>query len=275
MSASDTSPVPRYRSLLDLNDRGFVVLGAGQGIGRQAAHALAQFGARVLCVDTDAERGDAVAVEVGGSSLVADVTKRDDVERIFREAPGRLGNVSGVVDIVGIARLKPLRAFDDAAWDEQFDVVLRHAFLTLQVGASALKEAGGGTITFVGSMAGLRTVRDQVVYGTAKAALHHLVRSMAVELAKDRIRVNAVAPGFIRTPRLEVILASDQWRLVEQAIPMGYAAQPHEVAAPLLFLASDFSSHVTGQVLSVDGGLGNAAALPPLRFGTPASPRNG
>jgi NAD(P)-dependent dehydrogenase (short-subunit alcohol dehydrogenase family) len=275
MSASDTSPVPRYRSLLDLNDRGFVVLGAGQGIGRQAAHALAQSGARVLCVDTDAERGDAVAVEVGGSSLVADVTKRGDVERIFREALGRLGNVSGVVDIVGIARLKPLRAFDDAAWDEQFDVVLRHAFLTLQVGALALKEAGGGTITFVGSMAGLRTVRDQAVYGTAKAALHHLVRSMAAELAKDKIRVNAVAPGFIRTPRLEVVLASDQWRLVERAIPMGHAAQPYEVAAPLLFLASDFSSHVTGQVLSVDGGLGNAAALPPLRFGTRAGAGNG
>jgi NAD(P)-dependent dehydrogenase (short-subunit alcohol dehydrogenase family) len=275
MSASDTSPVPRYRSLLDLTDRGFLVLGAGQGIGRQAAHALAQCGAEVLCVEIDAERGGAVAVEVGGSSLVADVTKRGDVERIFHEARGRLGRISGVVDIVGIARLKPLRTFDDAAWDEQFDVVLRHAFLTLQVGASALKEAGGGTITFVGSMAGLRTVRDQAVYGTAKAALHHLVRSMAAELAVDKIRVNAVAPGFIRTPRLEVMLASDQWRLVEQAIPMGRAAQPYEVAATLLFLASDFSSHVSGQVLSVDGGLVNAAALPPLRFGTPTGAGNG
>jgi NAD(P)-dependent dehydrogenase (short-subunit alcohol dehydrogenase family) len=275
MSLSDTSPVPQFRSLLDLNGRGFVVLGAGQGIGRQAAHALAQSGARLLCVDADAERGGAVATEVGGTAMVADVTQRGDVERIFREARGPLGNVSGIVDIVGIARLKPLAAFDDSAWDEQFDVVLRHAFLTLQIGAAALKEAGGGTITFVGSMAGLRSVRDQAVYGTAKAALHHLVRCMAAELAKDKIRINAVAPGFIRTPRLEVILAPDQWRLVEQAIPMGRAAQPYEIAAPLLFLASDLSSHVTGQVLSVDGGLGNAAALPPLRFGMPSGTGNG
>jgi len=118
-------------------------------------------------------------------------------------------------------------------------------------------------------------VRDQAVYGTAKAALHHLVRCTAVELAKDMIRVNAVAPGFIRTPRLEVILAPDQWRLVEQAIPMERAAQPYEIAAALLFLASDLSSHVTGQVLSVDGGLGNGAALPPLRFGAPTGAGTG
>ncbi len=270
MSASDSIPVPQYRSLLDLKDRGFVVLGAGQGIGRQAVHALSQCGAKLLCVDADAERGEAVAAQVGGTAIVADVTKRGDVERIFAEARTRLGGVSGIVDIVGIARLKPLRTFDDAAWDDQFDVVLRHAFLTLQIGAAAVKEAGGGTITFVGSMAGLRSVRDQAAYGTAKAGLHHLVHCMAAELARDKIRVNAVAPGFIRTPRLEVILPPDQWRLVEQAIPIGHAAQPYEIAAPLLFLASDFSSHVTGQVLSVDGGLGNETALPPLRFEAPA-----
>jgi NAD(P)-dependent dehydrogenase (short-subunit alcohol dehydrogenase family) len=181
-----------------------------------------------------------------------------------------LGAVSGIVDIVGIARIKPLAAFDDAAWGEQFDQVLRHAFLTLQIGAAALREAGGGTITFVGSMAGLRAVREQVAYGTAKAALHHLVRSAASELARDRIRVNAVAPGFIRTPRLEQILAADQWQLIEQAIPLARAAQPHEIAAPLLFLASELSSHITGQVLAVDGGLANEAALPVLSFAKPA-----
>ena len=273
MSTFDTSAVPDFGSLLNLHDRGFVVLGAGQGIGRQATHALAQSGAKLLCVDSDATRAERVAHEVGGTASTGDVTKREDIERIFREARERVGGVSGIVDIVGIASLKQLDAFDDAAWTAQFDVVLRHAFLTLQIGAAALKETGGGTITFVGSMAGLRSVRDQAVYGTAKAALHHLVRCMASELARDKIRVNAVAPGFIRTPRLEVILAPDQWRLIEQAIPLGRAAQPYEIAAPLLFLASDLSSHITGQVLSVDGGISNEAALPPLRFGPPAGSR--
>lgn len=256
--------------MLELAGRGFVVLGAGQGIGAAAAHALAQAGATVLCVDTDERRAQAIAHEIKGHACRADVMQRADVERIFREARDRLGTVTGIVDIVGIARIKPLAAFDDAAWGEQFDQVLRHAFLTLQIGAAALKQAGGGTITFVGSMAGLRAVRDQVAYGTAKAALHHLVRSAAAELARDGVRVNAVAPGFIRTPRLEQILAADQWKLIEQAIPLGRAARPHEIAGPILFLASELSSHVTGQVLTVDGGLANEAALPALTFAKPA-----
>jgi 3alpha(or 20beta)-hydroxysteroid dehydrogenase len=269
MTEVDNSTVPAFASLLRLEGRGVVVLGAGQGIGRQVAHALAQCGAQVLCVDSDAVRGERVAAEVGGSALTADVTRREDVERVFGEARLRLGRVQAVVDIVGIAMLKPLAAFDDAAWDSQFDVVLRHAWLTLQIGGAALREGGGGSMAFVGSLAGLQSVRDQVAYGTAKAALHHLVRGMASELARDNIRVNAVAPGFIRTPRLEVLLAPDQWQLVEAAIPLGRAALPYEIAAPLLFLVSDLSSHVTGQVLAIDGGLGNQAALPPLRFGRP------
>jgi NAD(P)-dependent dehydrogenase (short-subunit alcohol dehydrogenase family) len=258
----------QYLKMLELKGRGFVVLGAGQGIGAAAAEALAQAGATVLCVDNDEGRGEAIARKVNGHACCANVLKRADMERIFREAQARLGAVTGIVDIVGIARLKPLAAFDDAAWDEQFDQVLRHAFLTLQIGAKALKQAGGGTIAFVGSLAGLRAVREEVAYGTAKAALHYLVLSAASELARDRIRVNAVAPGFIRTPRLEQMLG-DQWALVDQAIPLGRAAQPHEIAAPLLFLASELSSHVTGQVLAVDGGLANEAALPAITFAKP------
>ena len=266
-----TGAATQYLKLLDLKGRGFVVLGAGQGIGEQAAHALAQAGASVVCVDNDSGRAEAVAQDVHGHACRGDVTQRSDMERIFGEAKVRLGAVTGIVDIVGIARIRPLAAFDDTAWSEQFDQVLRHAFLTLQIGAAALKEAGGGTMTFVGSMAGLRAVRDQAAYGTAKAALHHLVRTTASELARDRIRVNAVAPGFIRTPRLKQILAADQWRLIEQAIPLGRAAEPYEIAAPLLFLASELSSNITGQVLAVDGGLANEAALPVLAFGKPAA----
>jgi NAD(P)-dependent dehydrogenase (short-subunit alcohol dehydrogenase family) len=269
--AATVHAIPQYLKLLDLTGRGFVVLGAGQGIGEQAAHALGQAGATVMCVDNDAGRARKIAQDVGGYACRADVLARGDMERVFREAKEQLGAVTGIVDIVGIARIKPLSAFDDAAWSEQFDQVVRHAFLTLQIGAAAVKEAGGGTITFVGSLAGLRAVRDQVAYGTAKAALHHLVRTTASELARDRIRINAVAPGFIRTPRLEQLLAADQWQLIEQTIPLGRAAQPYEIAAPLLFLASELSSHITGQVLAVDGGVANQAALPVLEFGQAGS----
>src|SRR5260370_37161787 len=168
-----TATAIQYLELLELKDRGFVVLGAGQGIGAAAAHALAQAGATVLCVDNDEGRAQAIARDVGGHACRADVMQRTDMERLFREARARLGAVSGIVDIVGIARIKPLAAFDDAAWGEQFDQVLRHAFLTLQIGSAAVKEAGGGTITFVGSMAGPPAGRDQGAYRTAKACRHH------------------------------------------------------------------------------------------------------
>src|ERR1700758_5511460 len=121
-----------YLKMLELKGRGFVVLGAGQGIGAASAEALAQAGATVLCVDNDEGRAKAIAREVKGHACCADVLKRADMERIFREAQIRLGAVTGIIDIVGIARLKPLAAFDDAAWSEQFDQVVRHAFLTLQ-----------------------------------------------------------------------------------------------------------------------------------------------
>jgi NAD(P)-dependent dehydrogenase (short-subunit alcohol dehydrogenase family) len=263
---------PDYLSLLSLDGRGFVVLGAGQGIGEQSAHALSQAGAKVLCVDSDAGRAEAVARAVNGFPCVADVTRRDDVARIFSEARAALGAVRGVVDIVGVARLKALADFSDEEWDWQFGIILRHAFLALQYGAAAVAEAGGGTLTFVGSLAGARSVRKQVAYGTAKAALHHLVRGAAQELAPQHIRVNAIAPGFIRTPRLEQLLSSEQWREVEDHIPLGKAALPCEIAGPILFLASDLSSHVTGQIVAVDGGLNNAAALPDIKWGQAAKP---
>jgi NAD(P)-dependent dehydrogenase (short-subunit alcohol dehydrogenase family) len=248
------------------------VLGAGQGIGEQSAHALAQAGAQVFCVDSDAGRAEAIARAVKGHACVADVTKRDDVARVFAVAKKSLGNVRGIVDIVGVARLKALAEFSDEEWDWQFGIILRHAFLTLQYGAAAVAEAGGGTITFVGSLAGARSVRKQVAYGTAKAALHHLVRGAAQELATQGIRVNAIAPGFIRTPRLEQILSPDQWREVEGHIPIGHAAKPSEIAGPILFLSSELSSHITGQIIAVDGGLNNAAALPDIKWGAPAKP---
>src|SRR5262245_42289098 len=107
MSATDGSPVPDYPALLRLDRRGFVVVGAGQGIGRQAAHALTAAGARVVCADLDRDRAAAVAAEVGGTPWVGDVRARDAVERLIAEASRALGRLEGVVDIVGEARFGP------------------------------------------------------------------------------------------------------------------------------------------------------------------------
>jgi 3alpha(or 20beta)-hydroxysteroid dehydrogenase len=200
------------------------------------------------------------------------VTTREGLAQVFADARAALGPVHGVVDIVGMARIKQLAEFTDDDWDWQFAIVLRHAFLTLQYGAAAIAESGGGAMVFVGSMAGNRVVPNQAVYGSAKAALHHLVRCAANEHAAKGIRVNAIAPGFIRTPRLEEMLSPEQWQAVESRIPLRHAATPAQIAATILFLASDLSSHVTGQVLAVDGGLGNSAAMPDLAWGQARTP---
>jgi NAD(P)-dependent dehydrogenase (short-subunit alcohol dehydrogenase family) len=257
--------VPDYLAALRLDGRGMLVFGAGQGIGRQAAHALRQAGAHVVCIDKNEAAARQVADEVHGIAITADITRRDSVETCFETALGMLPNgIGGIIDIVGEARLVKLADATDATWDSQFDIVLRHAFLVAQLGSKILKRGCGGTITFVGSISGRRLLSKQVLYGAAKAALHHLVRCTAVELGGDHVRVNAVAPGFVRTPRLEERIDPETWAKIERSIPVGRAAQPHEIARALLFLTSDLACYVTGQVIGMDGGLASATPLPVL-----------
>ena len=251
----DPDDVPDYQTLFDLSDRAFVVLGGGDGIGRQTCHALRQAGAKVIVVDRDPAAADRVADEVGGTALVADITRRKEVERVFAEATRRAGAVRGVIDIVGAAIPGPLNDLDDASWDRQFDLVLRHAFLTLQIGGHLLASAGGGSMVFVGSISGYSHAQHQVAYGAAKAALHQLVSGAARELAHERVRANVIAPGYTRTPRLSTLLGEQRWHAIGASIPWGRAAIPAEIAATIIFLLSDAASYITGQVLGVDGGL--------------------
>lgn len=259
-----------YLSLLRLDGRGFVVLGAGQGIGEQTSHALAQAGARLLCVDRDEQLANRIAQTVGGVPCAADVTSRADMERIFATAKRAFGRVQGVVDIIGVSGIRPLSQFTDEAWSQQFDIVLRHAFLAIQIGAEVMARDGGGTMAFVGSMGGTRVVPNQAAYSSAKAALHHLVRCAGAEYAARGVRINAVAPGYVRTPRLNHRLSEEAWTAIGNVIPLGRPANPSEIAAPLLFLASDLSAHVTGEVLAVDGGAGVVSAFPDVKFGAAA-----
>jgi NAD(P)-dependent dehydrogenase (short-subunit alcohol dehydrogenase family) len=140
----DSAAVPDYSSFLRLDGKGFVVLGAGDGMGRQTCHALAQAGATVLCVDRDPQLADSIAKEVSGVAVAADVTDRADMQRVFQLADTRFGQyLRGVVDIVGVAQIGLLADLDDADWDRQFAIVLRHAFLTIQLGGAALASRGG------------------------------------------------------------------------------------------------------------------------------------
>ena len=260
MTSTDDSEVPDYAGLLRLDDRAVVVLGAGQGIGRQAAHAVASMGARTYCVDKDGQLATEIAAEVGGLAGSGDVTRRDEVGRLFAEAEAGLGRIDGVVDIVGIARWMDLIDMDDDTWDSQFDVCLRHAMLAMQAGARAMTRSGGGSMAFVASVSGMYAAPRHGAYGAAKAGLMALVKTGAIEFAPLGIRVNAVAPGMTATPRALAAATATSRAEQEAVVPTGRLNRPSEIASALLFFLSDLSSNVTGQTLVVDGGV--AAKFP-------------
>jgi NAD(P)-dependent dehydrogenase (short-subunit alcohol dehydrogenase family) len=250
-----------YTAGLRLDGRVFVVLGAGQGIGRQSALALAQSGATVGCVDRDADLAQAVADEVGGFAVVADVTDRKDVERVF-SISSQAGPVGGLVDIVGMNVSGQLASLDDDHWRRQFSVVVDHAFLAVQVGGRVMAQAGGGSMVFVGSIAGSVTTGSRhPAYGAAKAALHHLVAYAGKDLAGSRVRVNAVSPGVVLTPRSSANWSDAQVGALRRLIPLGRPGEPADIAGAILFLASDLSAYITSQVLTVDGGLAGTLRL--------------
>jgi NAD(P)-dependent dehydrogenase (short-subunit alcohol dehydrogenase family) len=244
-----------YKNLLSLDNHNFVVLGAGNGIGEQVVTALSQCGAHVMCVDSSKERASRVATASNGISVEADVTSRADMERVFAQAACLPGNGPlGVVDVVGMVIRTSLVDGKDADWKRQFELVLDHAWLALQLGAPTM-QGRGGSFTFIGSIAG-SVVRNgpALAYSAAKAGLHHMARGAALELAPSGIRVNVVAPGLTRTPRLVQSNPPEYWPGQAAQIPMRRVGEISDVASAVLFLASPLANYITGNVISVDGG---------------------
>jgi NAD(P)-dependent dehydrogenase (short-subunit alcohol dehydrogenase family) len=250
--------VSEERSYLDdlrLDGRGFVVLGAGQGMGLEASRALRNAGARVVCVDIDAGRARSAADAVQGHAVVGDILDPKGFSDMLEAARSHLGAIHGVVDIVGGSIGGFLEDTDDTLIQQNFTVNLDHAFRVVREAGAMIAEAGGGTITFLGSMAGLVSMPRQAVYGAAKAGLHHLVRSAAAELGPKGVRVNAVAPGFIATPRIRERFTEENFAELVRATPLGRVGEPRDIARILLFLSSDMSSFITGQTLLADAGI--------------------
>jgi NAD(P)-dependent dehydrogenase (short-subunit alcohol dehydrogenase family) len=257
MTAADSTPVPDYLARLRLDGRNYVVVGAGQGMGRQTAHALVQAGAaKVVCVDIDEARARDIAEEIGvGIPWVGDVTKRAEAARLGADAEAAMGTIHGFVDIVGIASWAAIMDIDDAAWDAQLDGNLRHAYLLAQELGGRMVKSGGGTMVFIASASGYRSAPNHAAYGAAKAGLMAFTRSLAVELAPQGIRANAVAPGVILTPRMDAIYSDAQRAANNANVPMGRMGEPADIASAVLFLTSDLSAYVNGRTLLVDGGV--------------------
>lgn len=251
----DAQPARNYRDRIDLSGRILMVCGAGQGLGLETARALADCGGTVICVDREADRAAAAAETVEGMPLACDVTNRAAVEQAVATVEARYGRLDGVVDIIGGSQGDWVEDLKDDAIAHAFNLNFTHAHLLVQLASPAIARSGGGSITFVGSIAGLSSLPRQAIYGSAKAALHHFIRYSAVELGHQGIRVNGVAPGYVRTPRMMDRFSEATWTQLADAAPLGRVGEPEDVAGPLLFLTSDLSRFVTGQILVADGGI--------------------
>jgi NAD(P)-dependent dehydrogenase (short-subunit alcohol dehydrogenase family) len=251
-----------YLAALRLDGRGFVVIGAGGGgIGTETARALAQAGAELLLVDIDQGRADELAAEIGGEGYVCNVLDPAAVDALFAHAKAKFGKkFYGLVDIVGMVQQVSWDS-DVAAVDGQFDNIYRHAMLAMKAAGPLLAENGAGSMVFVGSLAGASVAGFNPIYGSSKAALHHLARYAAAKFGPSGVRVNVVAPGITQTPRVVKNMPEQAWTQISQGIPLQRPAQSNEIAKVILFLSSDLASYVTGNEVMLDGGVSNGISI--------------
>jgi 3-oxoacyl-[acyl-carrier protein] reductase len=238
-----------------MTGRRALVVGGGQGIGRAAAETLVAHGAEVAVLDVERDRAEHVASELAGVvPVVADVTRADEAERGVAEAVASLGGIDTLVNIVGEASWGALLDLDEETWERDFDVNLKqHWYVSRSVARRLIESGSAGAICVVGSASGLRGAPRHGAYGAAKAGLLGLVRTAAEEWWPHGIRINAVVPGAVRTPRIEA-----SWQDGSIPRPSGDTlrrmALPEDIADAALFLVSDLAKRVTGQSLVVDGG---------------------
>lgn len=257
-------------------DRVAIVTGGGTGIGAATAEALAGTGVKVMVIGRREEPLTAIADRIGGLAVAADVSLEQDWERVVEIANEHFGGVDVLVANAGIEAFGSVESVALEEWHAVQRTNTDGVLLGVRAVAPVMRRRGGGSIVAVSSVAGLTAGPDYAAYVTSKTAVLGLVRSAAVDLGPDGIRVNAVCPGWTRTEmsqRETELIAAEQgitaeqmWAKLVSPLPLGRAADPEEIAACIEFLCGPGASFITGAVIVADGG-GSAVDVGTLGFG--------
>src|SRR6478672_8388534 len=238
-----------------------IVTGAGSGIGRACALALAREGAHVALVGRRKERIEVVAREAGGSALAiaADVSKQHDIEHVVEETLKAFAGINVLVNNAGVLHAGTAEQITAAQWDETFNINVRGLWLLSRAVLQHMRKAGGGSIINVASVLGINGTRNRAAYAPSKGAVVLLTKCMAVDHGHENIRVNAICPSFVETDLTAAILgrAPDPEAVRRERIgvhPIGRLGQPEDLAGLAVYLAGDESAWATGAVFPVDGG---------------------
>ena len=245
---------------LRLDGRAALVTGANGGLGSHFARTLAKAGANVAIAARRRESLLELEQQILSSGVqvqcvALDVTQRESVVQAFEQAAAALGPITVVVNNAGIAITKPLLEHTEDDWNDVIGVNLTGAWRVAQEAARQMvKQGRGGSIVNIASILGLRVSAQVPSYAASKAAVIQLTKAMALELARHKIRVNALAPGYVETSINRDFFASEAGQALIKRIPQRRIGNPEELDAALLLFASDAGSYATGAVLTIDGG---------------------
>jgi glucose 1-dehydrogenase len=244
-----------------LEGRVVVITGGAQGIGEACARRLVQDGAAVALWDLADAPGEALARELGAAGGQAlyqrcNVAVKAEVEAALAATLARFGAVHGLVNNAGIFKAAPFLDITEADWDAVIDVNLKGSFLVGQAVARELVKGSGGAIVNMSSVNGTLAIPSIASYNASKGAINQLTRVMALALADQQVRVNAVAPGTIATElaRAAVLTSEEAQQRIMSRTPMKRLGEPREIADVVAFLLSDAASYMTGEIVVVDGG---------------------
>lgn len=241
-----------------------IITGAVNNIGRAAAQQFVIEGARVVVADIDAAAGHRTAEELGSGAhfIKADVTKEDEVRELVEQGVAWLGGLDVLVQNAGIQHSGFVTDFDAPKWDALFAVNARAHFFGAKYAIPHLRKSGKGSIINTSSLAGKRGGPGMTAYSASKGAVIAFSTALAMELAKDNIRVNTICPGWVDTPFNQPAIdlmggRTSQEAVVKSIVPLGRQAVPSEIAPLYVYLASDESSYMTAQAITIDGGVHN------------------